>query len=136
MTKAIIFDCYGVLVDGYGKHNEQLLAFIRNLHANYKTAVLSNMGKGGLLRFFTTEDLKQDFEVAVTSGDVGMQKPDRGIFLHVCEQLGVDPADCIFVDDSAGHCEGARAAGLQAIVYENFGQMKAELEKLLNDPKG
>jgi HAD superfamily hydrolase (TIGR01509 family) len=133
MIKAIIFDCYGVLVDDYGKRNDELLALARELHSNYKTAVLSNVGKGGLSRFFTAEELEQDFDAAITSGDIGVQKPNPEIFLHVCERLGATPADCIFIDDSAGHCEGARAVGMRAVVYESLGQAKAELQELLND---
>jgi FMN phosphatase YigB (HAD superfamily) len=41
------------------------------------------------------------------------------------------PGEVIFIDDSYGHAEGAMTAGMKAIFYNNFGQMKAELAKIL-----
>ena len=39
------------------------------------------------------------FDETVISGDVGLHKPQPEIYLLACERLGVEPGDCVFVDD-------------------------------------
>lgn len=51
------------------------------------------------------------------SGEVRQIKPDRAIYdIHV-ESFGLDPAKCLFIDDSEKNVEGARAAGWQAVHF-------------------
>ena len=51
----------------------------------------------------------------VISHEVGMRKPDAGMFLHAGERLGVAPGAVLHVGDSEREdVEGARRAGLQA----------------------
>ncbi len=54
---------------------------------------------------------------AVVSAEERMMKPDPGIYALLCERYGLDPAECLFVDDNADNCEGARVAGMQAVRY-------------------
>ena len=51
-----------------------------------------------------------------SSGDmVTRGKPHPDIFLFAAGQLGVDPGDCLVIEDSAGGIRGAVAAGMTAI---------------------
>ena len=50
----------------------------------------------------------------VVSGIERLMKPDPAIFTLLCERYGLDPASCLFVDDNADNCEGARVAGMHA----------------------
>ena len=45
-----------------------------------------------------------------------MEKPNPRIYRLACERLGVEPAECLFVDDQPAFVEGARAAGLDAVL--------------------
>jgi putative hydrolase of the HAD superfamily len=45
-------------------------------------------------------------------------KPDPRIYHLVVERLGVDPADCLFVDDQPGNIDGARAVGMSAVWFD------------------
>lgn len=64
----------------------------------------------------------------VVSGRERLMKPDPAIFQLLCSRYGLDPATCVFVDDNADNCEGARAAGMDAFRYT--GDI-AELEAFL-----
>ena len=44
-------------------------------------------------------------------------KPDPAIYRMFCERYGLDPASCLFIDDNANNCEGARVAGMRAFRY-------------------
>lgn len=50
----------------------------------------------------------------VVSGIERVMKPDPAIFLLLCERYGLAPEECIFIDDNADNCEGARVAGMHA----------------------
>jgi sugar-phosphatase len=49
--------------------------------------------------------------VVVTASDVTRGKPYPEPFLLAAEGLGVDPADCLVVEDAPGGLEAGRAAG-------------------------
>lgn len=52
-------------------------------------------------------------------------KPDPAIFSLFCERYGHAPEECVFIDDNADNCEGARIAGMHAY---HFAGDAAELE--------
>lgn len=54
----------------------------------------------------------------VVSARERIMKPDPAIYGLLCERYGLDPATCLFVDDRADNCEGARVAGMRAFHYE------------------
>ncbi len=58
-----------------------------------------------------------DFAGVVVSGDEQLLKPHASIFKLLCDRYGLDPADCVFIDDSMRNVEGAQAAGMAAIHF-------------------
>jgi HAD superfamily hydrolase (TIGR01509 family) len=113
--------------------NHKLLVYIKSLRKNYKTAILSNVISGGLEVRFTKGELFDCFDVVISSGDTGYIKPEREIYDMCAKDLAVDIEECLFIDDRLANCEGAIAAGMQAIQYKHFTQLKTDLEKLLTD---
>lgn len=116
--------------------NEELFDYIeQELSGRYKLAILSNAG-GNLLRELFTARQLAPFDKAALSFETGYVKPDRRAYEHVAAMLGVEPEECVFIDDQQRHCSGARDAGMQAILYQDFEQFKKELEPLLSgNPK-
>ena len=49
--------------------------------------------------------------------ELGVAKPDPGLFLHAATALGADPAACLVVEDSASGAEAAQRAGMACIGY-------------------
>jgi len=63
-------------------------------------------------------DLRRYFGTNVFSAnDVTAGKPKPDLFLHVAASAGIDPADCIVVEDSPAGVSAAVAAGMTAIGY-------------------
>ena len=54
---------------------------------------------------------------AVVSGEERLMKPDPAIYQLLCERYGLLAEECLFVDDNADNCEGARVAGMRAMRY-------------------
>lgn len=109
--------------------NTELLKYIKGLRNKYKVAMLTNIGKGGLQKRFDLKELDEYFDTVVASGEVGFAKPEARAYELTAERLGVRLDECVFIDDRAAYCDGARAVGMQAIEYSSFSQMKTELEK-------
>lgn len=58
--------------------------------------------------------LATSFGVTVVSGQDRVLKPDPRIFALLCARAGLEPEDCLFIDDSLKNVEGARVFGMQA----------------------
>jgi putative hydrolase of the HAD superfamily len=93
-----------------------------------RTALVSNHWGIDYPKRWDIEDL---FDVIVLSAAVGMRKPDTDIFTSTAERLGVKPPECVFVDDLEENVEGARAAGMRAILHRDARSTIPKLEELL-----
>lgn len=58
------------------------------------------------------------FHGAVYSHEAGHMKPDRRIFEMAIEQLDLDPASTIYIDDREENIEAGAAFGFRAIQYD------------------
>jgi HAD superfamily hydrolase (TIGR01509 family) len=119
------------IVDGEVK-DQRLLDYILSLKPAYKTAMLSNISKGGISKRFTPDELKTYFDSTVFSGEVGFAKPEARAYETVVDLLGVRLDECVFTDDRQPYIVGAQAVGMQTILYTDFDQFKTDLEKLLS----
>lgn len=111
--------------------NEQLLEYIKGLHGKYKTAILSNANRGVVERRIGSRWLEACFDELVVSAEINMVKPDPQIYHHTAEKLGVELAECVFIDDKTIFLNPAAELGMQTVLYQDFEQAKAELEKIL-----
>jgi putative hydrolase of the HAD superfamily len=113
--------------------NLVLLDYIKQLKGRgYRIGMLSNVANNWIRDHFLTMSEQELFDELVFSYEVGMTKPDPRIFMLACERLRVGPHEAVLVDDIDRFVDAAREEGLYGIVYENFHQMKHDLEKLLN----
>src|SRR5207247_4784398 len=56
---------------------------------------------------YSPEVLDGLFDAAVISGEVGLHKPQPEIYLLICERLGIEASEAVFVDDLRENCAGA-----------------------------
>ena len=62
------------------------------------------------------------FPYSLAGGEIGIWKPDPGIFLHACKQQDVAAAEAAYVGDNYfADVVGARAAGLTPVLYDPRG---------------
>ena len=67
------------------------------------------------------------FDAIIESSKAGVRKPDPKIYLMMCEQLGVAPEACIYLDDLGINCKPAAMLGMRAIKVGDVDQALAEL---------
>ncbi|MGN6300794.1 MAG: HAD family hydrolase [Angustibacter sp.] len=69
------------------------------------------------------------FDDIVVSGEEKLAKPDERIFRVLERRAGVPLGECVFVDDSLRNVEAARALGMDAILFEDTGHLRADLHR-------
>lgn len=57
--------------------------------------------------------------VYVNGNDVKCKKPDPELFLLAADRLGIDPADCVVIEDAPNGIEAAKAAGAKCVAVTN-----------------
>lgn len=71
------------------------------------------------------------FDHVVESSKAGIRKPDPAIYRMACEALGVEPAECVYLDDLGINCKPASMLGMHAIKVTSGEQALADLGKAL-----
>lgn len=116
-------------LDGHAS-NAKLLAFIRtSIAPHYKIGMLSNIGDDDILELFTEEE-RGLFSVIALSHKTGALKPRPEAYEGIAERLGLQPAECMFIDDNLDNCHGAEAVGMQAIHYQTTADLIQKLQVL------
>ena len=86
-----------------GRHRLLLLSNTTDLHSRW------------FRRQFA--DVLAYFDGLVLSQEVGMRKPERGIYEHCLTLAGCTASECLFIDDMPANIAAAHACGWQGIVY-------------------
>lgn len=63
------------------------------------------------------------------SGEIGMIKPERGIYDRHAASFGLEPSAALFIDDSQKNVDGAKAAGWQAVLFTDAKTLEEDLER-------
>jgi epoxide hydrolase-like predicted phosphatase len=115
------------LFAGLGPDKEMIATVTAAREAGRKTGLISNSWGLGIYERAPV-DL---FDEAIISGEVGLHKPQPEIYLLACERLGVEPGDCVFVDDLRENCAGAEAVGMTALLHRDTAETVPKLHDLL-----
>jgi putative hydrolase of the HAD superfamily len=100
----------------------EFLRAVESLSHSMKLGIVSNGGSSTQRRKWRAAGLSEiiPHDRVIISGEVGMAKPECGIFLLASEILGVSPEDCLHLGDHrVNDLDGARAAGMRAHLVES-----------------
>jgi putative hydrolase of the HAD superfamily len=99
------------------------------LKENYKLGFISNttVFEASVLDKWQIRDV---FDVASFSWELGIKKPTKEIFDITLQKLGVEPEEAIFVDDGGKNILNAKEYGLNGIIFKSVEQLNDELLKL------
>jgi putative hydrolase of the HAD superfamily len=95
------------------------------LLSNYPKSIFSLHEEKGKFNFIDRIDGK------VVSGFVGMAKPDEDIYRCLVDKYGLKAEECVFIDDREENIQTAKALGMKGIVFKDYEQARAELEREL-----
>ena len=74
------------------------------------------------------------FDVVVESSVVGVRKPEEAFYRIALDKLGVEPHECVYLDDLGVNLKPARAMGMTTIKVVNADAALAELEEHVGHP--
>ncbi len=129
--EALIRAFYGRWLEMLGEVIEGSAALVRELKAEgYRVLALSNWSGETFPLAQARYPILREFEGIVISGFEGMIKPDPAIYRLLCARYHVIPQQAVFLDDSLLNVEGAKAMGMQAILFRSPGQARDALVAL------
>ncbi len=122
-----------------GELRPRMVEALRRCHDRLKTALLTNnfvatgpAGPGE--RAGPMAAVLDHLDVIVESSRVALRKPDPAIYRLVCDELGVEPAEAVFLDDLGVNLKPARAMGMTTIKVIDPDEAIAELEAVVGFP--
>jgi len=111
----------------------ELLEFLKENRV--KTSLASSTDMVDIIEALDDSDTKKYFDV-IQSGEMFTEsKPNPEIYLKTAALMGVDPAKCIVIEDSAYGIEAGKAAGCYVIARreDRFGFRQDEADIVLRD---
>jgi putative hydrolase of the HAD superfamily len=139
----------GYKVDGWrilqslsGDIRPQMVEALRRCSRAFRVACITNNmkhGEGpgmarGADKAKAVAEIMTLFEHVVESSKLGMRKPDPRIYQHACDLLGVQPADCVYLDDLGINLKPARALGMRTIKVVDPDVAIDELQAMVGIP--
>lgn len=105
-------------------------AWIRELkNKGYGVYILSNYGRWTYQN--TTEALSflEDVDGAVFSYQVHQMKPEPEIYQTLLTKYGLKAEECVFLDDRQVNIDGAKAQGMEGIVFTSYEEAVERLKE-------
>lgn len=99
----------------------------------YMVYILSNYGITPFKYAHQHMNFFKEVDGMVISSDVGIVKPDRGIYEKLFEKYKLLPGECVFIDDRADNIEAAKNLDMSGIVFKNIEQLLKELRNIINE---
>lgn len=125
-----------------GDVRDEMVAALRLIAGRYRTACITNnmrLGHGPAMAGDTKKAAKiagilELFETVIESSQVGLRKPEPGIYLMACRALEVRPTEAVYLDDLGVNLKPAAAMGMRTIKVTGTEQALAALEQVLGHP--
>ncbi len=113
-----------------GELDTELVRFAATLRPRIRTGILSNSVDGARREEQARYQFEQLVDIIVYSHEAGVAKPDPRAFRLLCDRLGVQPHELVYLDDVPGHIDAARALGIHGIVHLSTPDSIAAVEVL------
>ncbi len=97
----------------------EIVAACREVRAVMPTAMLTNNVAEWREAWHARIAPETLFDVVVDSSEVGMRKPEPGIYRLTEERLGLSGGDLLFIDDLGVNLKAARSLGWQTLKYDD-----------------
>ena len=88
---------------------------------NWSDAVYDVIGKFDTLRMMDDR---------LISSEERLVKPDVAIYDRLCEKFGLVKEECLFTDDKQINIDGAKAAGMPAVLFTDARTLEEDLKRL------
>lgn len=108
----------GIVRPSWRRFFPETLPVLTALRPRFRLGIISNAGSY-LAQVYEELGMQRHVDFMITSGEVGVEKPDPAIFALALERAGVQPEETIHVGDNpVTDVMGARAAGITPVLLD------------------
>ena len=101
--------------------------------AEKKLGIISNGDSLQQRKKLTDTGIIDRFSIITISGDIGVSKPDPGIFINACRMAQVDPLECWHIGDSVeADIKGSLSIGMKGIWLNRNGHDSFQNARTIN----
>ena len=117
-----------------GDLRPEMVAALKMVGTHFRTGCITNnlpansMGSADGRTLYVAEVMAL-FDHIIESAKIGLRKPDPRIYRMMTDTLGVDPKNCIYLDDLGVNLKPARDMGMTTIKVLSADQAIADLER-------
>jgi putative hydrolase of the HAD superfamily len=116
-----------------GDLRPEMVEALRRIGARFKTGCITNNLPANAIgsqsgRTLYIAEVMALFDHIIESAKIGLRKPDPRIYRMMVDALGVEPKNCVYLDDLGVNLKPARAMGMTTIKVSSAPQAIAELE--------
>lgn len=98
---------------------EGVIEVLESLKEKYLLAVVSSSNSENIKNTLTHAGIEKYFQVTIGGDEVKNGKPAPDGYLRVAELLGVNPDECVVVEDSINGVTAGKSAGMKTIAIPN-----------------
>lgn len=114
--------------EGEREVDQRVIEVVRELRQNGSRVHLASDNEANRARYLMDEvELKDEFDRAFFSSELGHTKSEPVFFENVLEELQAQPQDVSYWDDDPKNVEIANKIGIQANVYSDFDEFKSKV---------
>lgn len=110
--------------------NRPILRILAKLRPKYKLALISNTDR---MRFDFIQNRFPElfiFDGYALSFDLGLRKPEPGIYRAALQRVGSRPEYSLFIDDIQANIDAAECLGIKGILFNPDMDLEAELRQV------
>jgi len=111
--------------------NEEILPLLERLKASHKLVLGSNTDEIHHTYCQQHVEALAQFDESFLSFQMGLLKPDPQFFLHILNELGAGPTDCVFIDDTTENVDSARSVGMTGLQFTGNDNLQSSLTAIL-----
>jgi len=108
---------------------EGAIELLDELQGRTKIALATMSGRKVVDKLLSEKRIGGYFDVVVSADEIVNPKPDPEVFLVSAAKLGVDPEDCVVVEDSVFGVRAAKAANMKCIAVPSGAYSREELQE-------
>lgn len=114
--------------------NKRMFDLARTLRSRHRVGIVTDNKKDRIDVLKKMHDLPSLFDPIVVSAEVGSGKDDPRIFQKALDRLGVQPGECVFIDNDRDNLVAPGALGIHTVFFDDekqdFDALLAELAKM------
>jgi sugar-phosphatase len=101
--------------------SESLESALKKLKSNNFILGIASVSPMRLIQTFLTKNMLSEYFDHIISGElVQHSKPDPEIYLALAHDLGIQPSDCVAIEDSLNGLKSVQAAHMRPIFYSKY----------------